>query len=855
MIKKLFWILFLMLCCRSVAAQTTTVIGTVTDKNSNPYYPGTVAAALQFPSGTTPSVNPSSGPFPTTTGGNFSIVLPSNSGITPPGTVWIITLCAQTVPIPNVSQTQVCFNSPPLVVNGSTLNISTVMNNLAPSLGPSSQGGSGSNILPTNNTFTGTNTFTNTTTFDAPAFFKSGAPWYDVQAFGAKGDCTTNDTAAILATANQALSDLAGSTGSGGVIYFSHSACPYIVGNITIPSGSFATGWLVFVFDQGLSVLAGDTITISGKFDAFIGRSGSFQGASGAQPAANNSTWLQSGIGSTPIVQLVPAPGVAPTVEQIYFEGINIVGNSVGPAVLLQDNGSGVGVTYVLARQSVFQNLGGGTLISALPTSSSAVVGYNFRAYDTQFITSAPGQAMQFTNFGQIVLRDDYGTGYIVVTNAGIPSDGDIEFDDVEIEGLHHDMLTLTGTYVNDVSLYHIKIPDPTGTVYMFNNQSTGGPLGPVNFEMNVTGNIASGLMNPAGSYPYFNCVGIGCPSYSVFNYLASVPSPTLNTQAIWWMDTSGNFRCTLNSGAACGAIFGAMTAASYQNAAWTASQPLCTDASTPPKAVTAGCAPGVNPLAPQPRLLVNGLSGNTLSTAPVGLCSGGATGATFDANYNITNTAYTWLSTDFGCLVARKPTANATDPFPEPNQTGFSVSPTLNWYTNAINNSPTFSVTLVTSGTFVCPTWCSGGSLTLLPGMSANITSPCNTACTGVTTWIVYTSNYPQTFGATQFDKAGNSAVSATPFFTASSSGGYRLTYYFGCSAASGSVSVTLAWIDGFTGISQSYASGTITCPNAGPGNAIPGINLASGGTITYAIVDGSAKAYQLNVLVEGPF
>ena len=54
--------------------------------------------------------------------------------------------------------------------------------------------GCGSTGTSQNNTWTGTNTF------GADAYFKSGEPWFDVKAFGAKCDDTTDDTAALQAT-------------------------------------------------------------------------------------------------------------------------------------------------------------------------------------------------------------------------------------------------------------------------------------------------------------------------------------------------------------------------------------------------------------------------------------------------------------------------------------------------------------------------------------------------------------------------------------------------------------------------------------------------------------------------------
>ena len=64
------------------------------------------------------------------------------------------------------------------------------------------------------NTFTAANTFTATSTFTGDALFKSGRPWYDVMAFGAKNDGATDDTAAIAAAI------AAANANGGGVVYF-----------------------------------------------------------------------------------------------------------------------------------------------------------------------------------------------------------------------------------------------------------------------------------------------------------------------------------------------------------------------------------------------------------------------------------------------------------------------------------------------------------------------------------------------------------------------------------------------------------------------------------------------------------
>src|SRR5271166_5598231 len=61
-------------------------------------------------------------------------------------------------------------------------------------------------------------------TFPGPVFFKSGAPWYDVKAFGAVCDGTTNDTTAIQNALNAAASNLTVGGAGGGYVEVSGGA-------------------------------------------------------------------------------------------------------------------------------------------------------------------------------------------------------------------------------------------------------------------------------------------------------------------------------------------------------------------------------------------------------------------------------------------------------------------------------------------------------------------------------------------------------------------------------------------------------------------------------------------------------
>jgi hypothetical protein len=148
--KALTLALFLLLGTLSTFAQAT-MTGTIVDANANAYFPGTISATLYgsngLPySGATPSVNPSTGPFATTAGGNFSITVTPNASITPSGTQWLFTICAQSVPAyqpPPASgaptSSTVCSQTLPLTitVSGSiTANFTSIS-----LLGPSGVGG------------------------------------------------------------------------------------------------------------------------------------------------------------------------------------------------------------------------------------------------------------------------------------------------------------------------------------------------------------------------------------------------------------------------------------------------------------------------------------------------------------------------------------------------------------------------------------------------------------------------------------------------------------------------------------------------------------------------------------------
>lgn len=83
--------------------------------------------------------------------------------------------------------------------------------------------------ITSNNTWTGTNIFNGVETFVGDTYFKSGRPWYDVRAFGCKGDNFTDDT-----TNFQAALNAAGAVG-GGIVYVPTGSYK-LLGGVTVPT-------------------------------------------------------------------------------------------------------------------------------------------------------------------------------------------------------------------------------------------------------------------------------------------------------------------------------------------------------------------------------------------------------------------------------------------------------------------------------------------------------------------------------------------------------------------------------------------------------------------------------------------
>lgn len=225
-----------LILCASVPAIAqctyTSVTATISDPNGVPYSFANISADLvpSPPGGPLCTGNISfpghQGPIQTTSAGTFTMLVPANAAIIPSGTTWKFTVgMSPGVALPFGTGPQSFSGT--VTVSGSSQNISTTLNALAPALTLTCCGGSGTNILPLSNTFTGTlNTFTNSVAIGTlnvsgnaivtgtlsvstlgtgevcsflGALSNANCIFYDVRSYGAKVDGSTDDTAAWAA--------------------------------------------------------------------------------------------------------------------------------------------------------------------------------------------------------------------------------------------------------------------------------------------------------------------------------------------------------------------------------------------------------------------------------------------------------------------------------------------------------------------------------------------------------------------------------------------------------------------------------------------------------------------------------
>ena len=102
--------------------------------------------------------------------------------------------------------------------------------------------------------------------------------------------------------------------------------------------------------------------------------------------------------------------------------------------------------------------------------------------------------------------------------NTGVPSNGDLEVDDVLSEGLkNEDFLTVdtSGGPVTDILLRRVALADSIGRVFMAHHihQSNINRGTNIKFEMIPGGNTGTGLIDPSSAPQLFSviCEGDNC--------------------------------------------------------------------------------------------------------------------------------------------------------------------------------------------------------------------------------------------------------------------------------------------------------------------------------------------------------
>lgn len=356
-------------------------------------------------------------------------------------------------------------------------------------------------------TFTG-GTITGTATFNADAFFKSGAPWYDVQAFGAVCDGVTDDTAAITSAYTQLVADLnanGGNSGGGGAVHFPHASHPCLVHTLTLPTVN--KGWIVTDFDNGL--IADAISIVGGQNYAFIGHTGNFQGLSGQFVPGPNATIVQANGNTGPVLDLVG-------VDQVFIQGMNFecAPTNNTECVHAHDN-SGIGTVYVHVDLSMVNNQGSGQAWVTDTSNPANTEGFGeyFSRSSFEVTLSAP-YSSSFIDAGMINFDHPFWENRgILFKNAGISYDGQLNINDLYTENITNTCvlcLDSTAGNIEGVQINGAMIADPVGTVYLIKNTGVNTQAVAV---YNPSGSTVVNWIDPT-STPNgmtLTCIGAGC--------------------------------------------------------------------------------------------------------------------------------------------------------------------------------------------------------------------------------------------------------------------------------------------------------------------------------------------------------
>ena len=294
-------------------------------------------------------------------------------------------------------------------------------------------------------------------------------PVYDVKAYGAVGNGTTDDTAAVEAA------NSAAAAAGGGIVYFSFSTGPYMISSLTIPSG---VNWL----------LDGD-ITLTGSFNQSglitqieVSVGCSITGRSNAAIMAGNNTDAQASLslmGSNKISGLIlngnGANNTSP--KNSYVATINVRGtqcdifnNQFANSPEFAIYGAATAANYTRVRNNVALNqLGEFIHCGNYSKSGASGSGGSYWEITNNHLEMASNSIVSFTINLALVSNSIIAHNQIIITGSQV-----INFMALDAP----ENVTIVGNYGSDCKEEGIEIYiDSTGGAVIRSNVVTGNVL------------------------------------------------------------------------------------------------------------------------------------------------------------------------------------------------------------------------------------------------------------------------------------------------------------------------------------------------------------------------------------------